>query len=233
MTSFRLLPTAALAALALFATTAAPAQGLGGMLNSAKAKASQARVTPARAAQVAQAPAAAAQAGKGGFPANGEDPSTPPEMTPETEAEYTRLLLSDTRPVVPGQSNGSYTYSYRRLRQLQKFPVAFTWDQPALTRAVEGRIWLFGYVEDFSDDLVTSLTGSTREASLRPRLAKVKEIHFVSSDKKRTLDEPGEEQGWFYAFNPATGVLTAGFNEYASSVAAWGSLSKWIIKHVK
>lgn len=156
-------------------------------------------------------------------------------MTPETQEDYTRLLLSDTRPVVPGQMNGSYTNWYRQLRQLQHFPIRFTWDQPALARCVDTRIWLFGYIEDFSSDLAGSLKGSTYEVYLRPRLAKVKEIHFTSSDKKPTpgVEIAGEEQHWFYSFDPGTGVLTAGIGEYASSVAAWSSLSKWIIKNVK
>ena len=129
--------------------------------------------------------------------------------------------------------NASYTNWYRQLHQLQKFPVRFTWDQPALARATETRLWLFGYVEDFSGDLVANLNGSTREAALRPRLAKIKEIHFTPSDKARAMAQPGEEQGWFFSFNPGTGVLTAGFNEYASSTSSWSALTKWIVANVK
>lgn len=195
---------------------AAHAQGLGGMLNRAKASVSQA--APA----LPSAP-----------PANGEDPPTPPAMNPATQEEYTRLLLSDTRPVVRGQMNASYTNWYRQLRQLQHFPVRFTWDQPALARATETRVWLFGYIEDFSQDLVANLNGTTRETYLRPRLAKIKEIHFTPSSKKSGLDQPGQEQGWFFAFNASTGVLTASFGEYASSVSAWSALTKWIVANVK
>ncbi|MGI4870925.1 MAG: hypothetical protein ACRYFX_07075 [Janthinobacterium lividum] len=212
------LPAAALAALTLFVTPASHAQGLGGVLNQAKARATQAAALPS-------APSA--------LPANGEDPPTPPAMTAETEAEYTRLLLSDTRPVVRGQMNGSYTNWYRQLHQLQHFPIRFTWDQPALARVADNRLWLFGYIEDFSGDLVANLNGTTREAYLRPRLAKIKEIHFTPSSKKSGLDQPGQEQGWFFSFNPGTGVLTAGFGEYASSVSAWSALTNWIVANVK
>lgn len=217
--------TTTLAMLLLIATTSTQAQGLNGLLNKVKVKAGQVTTTPTT---------TDTQAAPGGLPTNGEDPPTPPEMTPQTQEAYTRLLLSDTRPVVRGQMNGSYTNWYRQLRQLQHVPISFTWDQPALARCVDSRIWLFGYVEDFSNDLVGSLNGSTYEGYLRPRLAKIKAIHFTPSDQKPDphVDIAGQEQKWFYSFNPATGVLTAGFNEYASSVAAWSSLSKWIIKNI-
>lgn len=216
LTSF--LP-AALVALILFATPATHAQGLGGVLNRAKAQAT------AAAPALPSAPSA--------LPANGEDPPTPPAMTVETEAEYTRLLLSDTRPVVRGQMNASYTNWYRQLHQLQKFPIRFTWDQPALARVADNRLWLFGYVEDFSGDLVANLNGTTREAALRSHLAKIKEIHFTPSNKARAMAQPGEEQGWFFSFNPGTGVLTASFGEYASAVSEWSALTKWIVANVK
>lgn len=215
--------TAALAALTFFATPASHAQGLGGLLNAAKTKASQAGTGVRQATQSAP----------GALPANGEDPPTPPEMTPETQAEYTRLLLSDTRPVVPGQMNGSYTNWYRQLRQLEKFPIRFTWDQSALTQATEKRLWLFGNVEDFSGDLVSSLHANSG-SYLRPRLAKVTEIHYTATTKPNpsNSDVPGEGQGWFFSFNPATGVLTAAFNSQSTAVDAWKSLSKWIVKNV-
>ena len=218
--------SAFLIAVCVLTTSFTQAQGLGGILNKAKAKANQLTNNSTN---------GSATTVRGSLPATGEDPPTPPEMTPQTQEEYTRLLLSDARPVIRGQMNGSYTNWYRQLGQLQHVPIKFTWDQPALARCVETRIWLFGYIEDFSNDLVGSLTGSTREVYLRSQLAKVKEIHFTPSDKQpnASVDIAGEEQKWFYSFNPTTGVLTAGFGEYASSVAAWSSLSKWIIKNVK
>lgn len=218
MKRFRFLLVAALAALAL--PIAAHAQSLGGLLNQAKAKA-HATAAPALPA----APSA--------LPANGEDPPTPPAMNPATQEEYTRLLLSDTRPVVRGQMNGSYTNWYRQLRQLQHFPIRFTWDQPALARVSDNRLWLFGYIEDFCGDLVANLNGTTRETYLRPRLAKIKEIHFTPSSKASGLDQPGQEQGWFFSFNPSTGVLTASFGEHANSVSAWSALTDWIVANVK
>ena len=204
------------------------AQGLGGLLNKAKTKLDQ--VSNQVNKTTTKPVDAALPTTPTGLPANGEDPPTPPEMTPQTQEEYTRLLLSDTRPVVRGSS--SYTAAYRQLVQLQHVPIRFSWDQPALVRCVESRIWLNGYISDLSSDLTSSLNGSTYEVYLRPRLAKIKAIHFTPSDQARSLDSPGAEQGWFFSFNAASGVLTAGFNEYASSVSAWSSLSKWIIKNV-
>ena len=219
--------TLLLVAIAALALPAAHAQGLGGVLNSAKAKARQATSAPL--ASASPAAAVATQAGP---------PATPPELTPDSNGEYTRALLSyaNTLTFHPHGEAGespSEVYWYCWLRA-QGHPVRFTWDAAALKLTADNRTYLSGFVEDASTDLVSGLNGRFGP-TLKPQLAKVKEIHFTTSPKKRSLDDFGTVSGFFFSFNPATGVLTAAMSEPDGvvSISEGLMLTHWITKYVK
>ena len=224
---------AVLAALALFAT-AGHAQGLGGMLNQAKAKVGQA--TSAGASPTA-ATRAVTQTAQGGNFANNEPPPHPKRdvLTDDTNKEYTLLMLNDPRPVVVGNADasGEGGYAYRAIKK--EYAIKFTWDQAALSRATKSGFTLFDYVQDACTDLRSSLRNNY-EPALRARLPKVKEIHFTPTDKQSRLSTvPGVGAGWYFSFEPTTGVLTAAFNLYPTSMDNNTDhfLSLWIIQNVK
>ena len=234
MTSFRLLPTAALAALALFATTASYAQGLGGMLNQAKTKVGQAAAkTPA-----ATATTAAAGATKYQLPANlFQDPSI------EEMEEYARQMLADPRPLSASEMRGDGNDPnrlYRKLTLNEGFPLKFTWDKGAMAVFKKNQVGLFPTIEDFCEDLdggVQSYTGY--HVALGAALHKVKEIHFTSIAKPAMTGDYGQDRGFWFSFNPATGMLTAAMTNSEtlpgpSSVSGSSSaLTWWIRKHIR
>lgn len=227
MTNFRFLPTTALAALALFATTAAHAQGLGGMLNKTKAKVGQATspgASPSRAT-------AATQAGQG---TSGELPDQPNERTVAGDQAYTRAWMADTRPVDLTGANKGPNYYYKRLRQEYHMPLTFTWDEPAVQLLIDKRSSLWGTCEDIANDLVGGLYGIDGPA-VKPLLPKVKQIHLTTTPKRADARESPFMHGFFLSFNPATGVLTAAMSipDGTSSVQNDGVFEHWIIKHVK
>ena len=228
----RSLRTAALAALALFATTAAHAQGLGGVLNQAKAKVSQAA---SAGASPSRATAAAAQATDYQLPANLPNDPSIAEME-----EYARAMLADPRPVPKehfGDSSDGNQW-YRRLTRNEGYPLKFTWDHAAMVNFKDKHSGLFPYIENFCEGLVAQLAPYTaRHAQLGAALRKVKEIHMSCVPKPEKKGEPGEESNWFFSFSPATGVLTAtmpGSETYGGPAAITdASLAKWIISHVR
>ena len=211
----------------LLAAPAAHAQGLGGVLNQAKAKAQQAGSRPV--ASASQAATAATQAGP---------PHTPPELNAQTNAEYTTDLMAyATRQVYrPGEDNyniPSEIGSYCRLRQ-EGFPVRVSWDQAAIAASADNRTYLTAFINDLCGDLVGGLT-SIYGDKLKLKLAKVKEIHFTTSPKKRSLDDKATLGGYFFRFDPATGVLQAPMSEPDGVIAISQdlALTKWIVAHVQ
>ena len=159
-------------------------------------------------------------------------------MTPASNGEYTRALLAyaNTLTFHPHGESGESpeeVYWYCWLRQ-KGYPVRFTWDAAALKLTADNRGYLSGYINDVADDLVSGL-GGTYAAQLKPRLAKVKEIHYTTPPKKRGLDELSTLAGYFLSFNPATGVLTAALSEPdgAIAVATDRAVTKWLVKNVK
>ena len=233
MTSFRLLPTAALAALALFATTASYAQGLGGMLNQAKAKAKVNQATSAGARPGRAATAAATQATQATdyqVPRNlSQDPSI------EEMEEYARGMLADPRPA--GRDCDDDNCVYRRLTIDQGYPIKFTWDQAAVVNFKQTHTGLFPYIRDLSGDFVQNINNdvSIYHVPLMKVLHKVKEIHLTSKPKLVNTGEPGQDNNWWFSFNPATGVLTAAMctGKGPNSLSMGHSpLVQWVIRYV-
>ncbi len=201
MTPQPLFRAAALAALALFATTApGHAQGLGGMLNKAKAKVNQATQT-----QTPRTPAAAAtQATEYQVPRNlPQDPSI------EEMEEYARAMMADPRPA--GRDCRDENCTYRRLTIDRGYPIKFTWDQAAMAKFKKSYSGLFPFIIDISGNLLGTINndGSNFHLPVSKALHKVKEIHLTSKPNLIDKDEPGQAEGWWFSFNPATGVLTA------------------------
>ena len=231
------LRAAALAVLALFATTANQAQSLGGMLNQAKAKAKVSQATSAGASP-RRAAAAATGATEYQLPPNlSNDPSIP-----EMEA-YARAMLADPRPLSANEMRGSGDEPnrlYRKLTLNEGYPVKFTWDQGAMAIFKKRQVGLFPTIEDFCEDLdggVQSYTGY--HVQLGAALHKVKEIHFTSVAKPAETGDYGQERGFWFSFNPATGVLTAAMTAAEgrpgpSSVSgSSAALTWWLRKHIQ
>jgi len=228
MTTQPIFRAAALAALALLAT-ASHAQGLGGMLNKAKAKVGQATQTtrtPATAAT--QATQATEYKLPEYYP---QDPSI------EEMEEYARAMMADPRPA--GRDCRDYNCIYRRLTIDQGYPIKFTWDQAAMAKFKKSYSGLFPFIIDISGNLVGTIAndGSIFHAPLIKVLHKVKEIHLTSKPNLIDKDEPGQAQGWWFSFNPATGVLTAAMSTNGISPNSLsmghGTLSEWITRYVR
>ena len=260
MTSFRLLPTAALAALALFATTAASGQGLGGLLDKANRVGDQAtrlkqtvkqnlpastspgngKPSPAE-SQSKERPAADGQSKTS--PADGqtkgaeENPmdgarrepldSPPSPLTAQNQVTYIRAQMADNRPVVVNRADNSPSYNYRRLTQLAKVPVKFTWDDAALKVATARDEPLWNYINTMSYDIVSRLD-MEQGPYLKSALPRVKEIHLTREQNNYVFTRLG------YAFNPSTGVLTAALNmnEEGSGPSSEADVAQWIIHNM-
>lgn len=249
-----LLPTAALAALALFATTAGSAQGLGGMLNQAKDKARQAadRAANQVKSDVLNGPSKSNSAdgpsktspadgpprkGNPAEEATTEETANDGPKMPETAAEqtsYARAMMADFRPMSVNDIEPPRNYGYRRLIRKAKIPLQLTWDDAAAQGAVDARIVMWNYIEYMCDDLAGSLQGE-QGAYLKAALQKVKEIHLT---RKRN---PASYTNMWYSFNPGTGVLTAAINvddgpEVSLPGGGGGSMGRgvadWILKNM-
>jgi len=236
MTTQPIFRAAALAALALLATFAASAQGLGGMLNKAKAKVNQATsagASPSRAATAGANPSemtpATIEAAQQNYP---QDPSI------EEMQEYARTLMADPRPA--GRDCRDRNCPYRRLTIDQSHPIKFTWDQAAMVKFKKHYTDLWSFIDDFSGNIGTTLTndGSIFHVPVSKVVHKVKEIHITSKPNLEDTGKPGEEVGWWFSFNPATGVLTAsmstnGIGPNSLTMSRSGTLSAWITRYVK
>lgn len=223
-------PTLVTAGLITLSITVAHAQGLGGLLNQAKEKINKASQAPSGGpTRVEQAAQAAAQL---------ERPVAPPALTADSNDEYTRALyaFADRQTFHPNGSPGETPtefYWYCWLRE-KGFSIKFTWDRAVVDMNTERRTYLSPYVNLEADDLVSGLM-SVYGSQLKPRLAKVKEIHFTTSPKERSLDDFGTLQGFFFSFDPGAGVLTAAMSQPDGAIGTDDSmgLTKWIIKYIK
>lgn len=217
----------ALAALALFAatafaTTTGLAQGLGGMLNQAKAKVSQA--VPQTAPNTS-----------GELP-----PENNADLTVDSQQRYAHAVLANTRPWVNGQDTGAPDYFYRQLRREFRAPTTFGWDAGAVRFLTAKNRSLWDTCEDIATQLARSAAPSgTQRAALLGALRKVKEIRLSTTPATPTGDD--REYGYIKSFDPATGVLTAAIavgpnanQSYPLGVGVSGTnFTDWIIKHVK
>jgi|GEM_PF-4084420 len=223
---------AALAALALFATTATHAQGLGGMLNKAKANVNQATRTPAAAATKATA------ATDYQLPPNLPNDPSIPQME-----EYARALLADKRPLSASEMRGDGNDPnrlYRKLTLNEVFPLKFTWDQGAMAIFKRRQVGLFPTIEDFCEDIDGGVQSYTSyHVQLGAALHKVKEIHFASVVKPGMTGDYGQDRGFWFSFNPATGVLVAAMTDSetlpgpASVSGSSSALTWWIRQHIR
>ncbi len=233
MTTQPLFRAAALAALAFFATAASHAQGLGGTPNQAKTKVGQATSagpSPRRAA-------AATAATDYQLP-----PNLPQDPSIEEMENYARQLLADPRPLSASEMRGAGNDPnrlYRKLTLNEGFPLKFTWDKGAMAVFKKNQVGLFPTIEDFCEDIdggVQSYTGY--HVALGAALHKVQEIHFTSIAKPAMTGDHGQDRGFWFAFNPATGVLTAAITSSETlpaprSVSGSSSaLTWWIRKHI-
>lgn len=233
------LRAAALAVLALFATTANQAQSLGGMLNQAKAK-TQAKVSQATSAGASPRRAAAAATGA-------TDYQLPPNLSNDPSIkemeDYARAMLADPRPLSADEMRGSGNEPnrlYRKLTLNEGYPVKFTWDQGAMAIFKKNQVGLFPTIENFCEDIDGGIASYTSyHVQLGAALHKVKEIHFTSVVKPAMTGDYGQDRGFWFSFNPASGVLTAAMTNSEtlpgpSSVSGSSSaLTWWIRKHIQ
>ena len=228
------LRTAALAALALFAAAHPHAQSLGGMLNKAKAKVGQAT---SAGASSGRATAAATKATEYQLPANlSNDPSI------EEMEDYARQLLADPRPLSADEMRGNGNEPnrlYRKLTLNEGYPIKFTWDKGAMAIFKKNQVGLFPTFENFCEDLDGGIQPYTGyHVFLGAALHKVKEIHMTSIAKPAMTGDYGQDRGFWFSFNPATGVLTAAMTDSETlpgpkSVSGSSSaLTWWIRKHI-
>lgn len=197
----RSLRTAALVALALFATPAGHAQGLDGMLHKAKANVRQATDNPRQTA----VPAASPATGGGGTVSD-----EPRVYTVATQEAYIRAVQTDPAPPSPGDSPHKNSYWWRRLHYEFKVPVQFTWDQKFLEACNQHPFVAWDFIENISTELAHDLNpAGTRVRNLRGLVTKVKAIHLTTTTQEPKSGAPGAEEGYVLSWNPATGVLTA------------------------
>ena len=204
----------------------ARAQGLGGLLNKAKDKAS-------RASQPVASTRAAGSAATG--PTDGAPPPVPNTLTLASQKQYANAAQADNRDWHENQEAG--TYWHRRLVQdIPDVHIVFTWDDAAVEMMTGYPLLLWGACEDISDDL-QAWGYSNQGTYFIPVLKKVKEIHFTTTTKGWAHDgdmSNPADRGYHLSFNPATGVLTAAISSQGvSSTAQDKCFSHWIEKNVK
>lgn len=194
---------AALAALTLFATPAASAQGLGGMLNKAKAKVSQA--TSARPTSTG---GAIAQAGRG---TTGDIPESPSssELTVDNNIEFAQTVLANHRPFTAGERTTDADYFYRFNRDGYHAPIQYTWDRPYVAFITPRHYYLFSVIENFSEEMHSYYDPTeTSNRYARAKMLKIKEMHFTTTPQPAP-DKYAGHSGYVLSWNAATGVLTA------------------------
>lgn len=188
-----------LAMLILMATTLSHAQGLGGLLNKAKAKVNQATNT-------SPAPAWATQDN------NGPIPESPPVngLTVENQQAFARSVLDNHRPWVVGEGTHDDDYFYRYLRQEYKVPVKFTWDQPFVAYITPKSRYLWSIIEDMCEAIFAKCDpAESRNRYFLANMSKVREIHLTTIYRPLRESDPGYDTGYLLSFDPATGILSA------------------------
>ncbi len=191
------LPTAALAALILFAASAACSQTLGGLLNRAKAGATQAaRATPTQAGPVAPG-------------STGPIPDSPPTngLTVENQQTFARAVLANHRPWALGEHVGDDDYFYRYLRDEDHVPLKFSWDQGFVQFITPKGRYLWFTIEDMCT--VLQPLCDAKNTTFLAKMRKVREIHLTTTDQPLRASDIGYGTGYRFSFDPATGVLTA------------------------
>ena len=188
--------TALLAALGgLLATPAARAQTLSGALNRAKARVSQAATATA-----------AAQAAPGSTGPLPESPSTN-GLNVENQQAFARAVLANHRPWTLGEGTGDDDYFYRYLRDEDKMPVRFTWDQGFVQFITPKGRYLWFTIEDMCEMLYAKSDATNPD--FRARMRKVRKIHLTTTDQPLRRSDIGYGTGYRLSFDPTTGVLTA------------------------
>ncbi len=215
---FRLLPSTALAALALFATTApSHAQGLGGMLNQAKAKVTQTTSAPQRSAGPALAQAT--QGNTGPLP----DAPSMSQLTVDNNIEFAQTVLANHRPWVKGQGTGDDDYYYRLLRDEYHAPLKFTWDRPYVEFITRQQTYLWFVMENVSEKIFDQYNPNIPAGRYnRAKMLKIKEWHFTTTTKRPNgEDRYAGAQGYVMSWNPATGVLTCAISIPGNVISAF------------
>lgn len=185
------------AACAVGFSTAAPAQGVGGMLNSAKAKVGQ-----ARGASTASSVAQAAAKNCAGDPPAAPGPN---DLTVDNNIAWTQAVLANCRPYLEGTPSESDN-NWRRLHFEYKAPLRFTWDRAYVEQLTPKGFYLMGQIEVLSLALLDWYKpNSDWNAEYLPKFRKVKEIHLTTTTQ--LPHGPGSEQGYVLGWNQATGVL--------------------------
>ena len=209
---------AALAALALFAT-AGHAQGLGGMLNKAKAKVNQATSAPTRSAgpAVAQTATQAAHGNTGPIP----DSPSMSALTVDNNIEFAQTVLANHRPWVKGQGTGDDDYFYRFMRDEYKAPLKFTWDRSYVEFITPKHYYLWSVIENVCEKSFDDYDPNNQAVRYnRAKRLKIKEWHFTTTTKRPNgEDQYAGAQGYVMSWNPATGVLTCAISIPYNSIS--------------
>ena len=168
------------------------------------------------------------------FAQGNELPNEPRTLTLENQVEYANIVLADKRPVVLGQDNSEPNYYYRRLTQVEKMPIKFTWDAAALKFLTAQPVSVVHVIEDISTNLVTQL-GTDQGVYLKGQLKKVKELHLTTTTQKRASGGGPAAYGYFPAFNKTTGVLTVAMSTTSgiSNLDNNTAFGQWITTNVK
>ncbi len=227
---------AALAALALFATaTASHAQGVGGLLNKAKAKVNQATSAGANPRRAATATASQAVQGN-----DGELPPRPDDLTNvETMELYTQMIYSNTRPYDPDDREYADQY-YRRMVYMYHMPIKITWDRATIVYHAGHGSQMTDWIEAWCSQLAAGANNGNSAVYVKPHAMKIKELHFGTTQALPTKED-NELTGFNLAWNPATGVLridvctkpgyTPNLRRYEPTQGQ--GLNNWLIKNIK
>ncbi len=164
-----------------------------------------------------------------------ELPDRPRPFTLENQVQYFELWRDDKRPWPHTQDADNYWH--RWLTQEFKVNPKLTWDQSLLEYLTSNQIPLAEVFEFMSEALVNGMTGN-QGIYFKAPLSKVKEIHLTTTNYKRDTQDFGHNEGYFFSYNKATGVLTAAMTTTTNTFGnlpdgADRPLPSWIIKNVK
>lgn len=138
----------------------------------------------------------------------------PAELTVDNNIEFAQLMLTNSRPFVPGSGDGGPDGNYRRLRYEYKVPVEFTWDRPFVEYLTRHGGYLYATIEDLCESLrIYSDPENPYMRYSRAKILKIKRVHFTTTPKPRP-DTYAGPAGYLMSWDPTTGVLTMAASTY-------------------
>jgi len=164
-------------------------------------------------------------------------PDYPNPITMENQVQYFELWRDDKRPWKGDTSSANF--NHRRLIQEFKVNPKLTYDQAVLEDCTKNQIPMAEVFEILASAINQGLLNN-QSIYFKGPLSKIKEIHLISTNKKIDTEDFGHQQGYFFSFNKATGVMAVALIKSPGTIGnasltdgADSPLPRWIIKNVK